>query len=450
MRWAEVSLLLMVVLGLSGCAVPLASQQAPPRLTTGFWFWNLQAGSSEAVSSGEPLDVLFVHVGSIDKNGGQWRAYGQLPDDLPAAREYWFVFRFEKQSVPDLLAAPALVQEVSRLQAVARRRHLNIAGVQLDIDSPTGALAQYANILREVRKGLPSGCEISITALLDWFRSGTAIDGVIAQVDEFVPQFYDVSDRNDYGGGSAIAASIDATRWGPVFNRFGKRFRVGISTFGRARVVPEGARYFRGAFYGDVAPIDIATNPAFELQTSRNQANELVLNYRATRKVYVGYNDFDSGKTIQFTLATPESVRTAVESARQMGGHLAGVVFFRWAGSDETLALQPDEVLRAAGLPSQGRRRQNRIDVIDGHCAAVECVDVYLNSTDPFAAKTKRYRIHTSTELEYFLPEKTVPVRMTGPTQLELSLPPYCARGRLYLGRAVTMKRSEFKVQEEQ
>jgi hypothetical protein len=125
------------------------------------------------------------------------------------------------------------------------------------------------------------------------------------------------------------------------------------------------------------------------------------------------------------------------------------VVFFRWPGSGEALAMQPNEVLMAAGLRGQDRRRQNSIVVVDGHCAAVECVDLYFESADPYSPKPVRYWIRNSSELEYFLPEKNMPVRMAGPSQLELSLPPYSARGRLYLGRAVSAHRSEFTVEEQ-
>jgi hypothetical protein len=107
-------------------------------------------------------------------------------------------------------------------------------------------------------------------------------------------------------------------------------------------------------------------------------------------------------------------------------------------------------VLAAAGIASQGQPARNRIDTIDGHCAAVECVDVYLKSGSPFSSSPTRYRIRASTELEYFLPEKNMPVRLKAPAELELSLPPYCARGRLFLGRAVSAHHSAFTVEQEQ
>jgi hypothetical protein len=462
MRLPTGSLLLIASFGLCGCAVSLSSQQPPPKWATGFWFW--QGSSADAAWSGKPLDVLFVHVGTIRKEtepyfarkttdaNERWYVYGAFPDHLPAAQEYWLVFRFQRQGVPDLSVAPMIAREVSQLRGAAVKRHLNVAGVQLDIDSPTGALTQYASFLREVRKDLPHGFEISITALLDWFRNGTAVAEVIAEVDEFVPQFYDLANpTSDYG--PAIAARIDAARWGPVFNRFRKRFRLGISAFGRARMVPReplpGARYVGVVSFGDLIPIDIATNPAFQLQIARNAANEVVLSYVATRKTHIGYSNFDSGDTIQFILSTPGAIRAAMERARQMKGYLAGVVFFRWPSTNERLAMQPDEVLMAAGLSARDQQVKPHVHLEEGGCAAVKCADIYLENTDPFSPKPLHYRIRSSTELEYFLPEKNMPVKMTGPSQLELSLPPYCGRGRLRLGRAVTVDHAEFTVEEE-
>src|SRR5438045_2806642 len=55
-----------------------------------------------------------------------------------------------------------------------------------------------------------------------------------------------------------------------------------------------------------------------------------------------------------------------------------------------------------------------------------------------------------SAPLDYFLPERNVPVHLAGASELEISLPPYCSRGRLYIGRAVSLHHAEFTVEEEQ
>ncbi|HLG97536.1 MAG TPA: DUF3142 domain-containing protein [Bryobacteraceae bacterium] len=465
-------LLLGAALGLCGCGSSLSSQQLPQKWSTGFWFW--QGSDAGPPTTHDLIDDLFVHVGTISSNANpfdvsrqsgrpaHWFAYGRLPDRMPAAREYWVVFRYERRGIPDLQAVPVLAQSLSDLKEDATARHLNVRGLQLDIDSPTASLAEYARFLNEVKRHLPKGWQLSITALLDWFRDGTAIAEVVDAADEFVPQFYDVGDfkgeshiaiATGVDGPTAIAMKIDAHRWGPVFNRFRKPFRVGISSFGRARQVlsdsqPQ-SRYSRITFLRNIAPLDLATNSAFQLQAGHNQSDELVLSYSATRNVEIGYSRFGPGDGVQFILATQQLVREAVASAKQMAGRITGVVFFRWPGAEEALTMQPDEVLEAAGKPSSNSHRPNRIRLVNGGCAAVECVDIYMEGADPFAPEPVRYRIRASNELEYFIPDEGVPAQMTAPTELELSLPPFCARGLLYLGRAVSRKHLDFTVARE-
>lgn len=103
-------------------------------------------------------NVLFVHVGTLfdgSRGGTEVSAapdiYAELPSDLPAAEEYWLVFRFEEQRVPRATAVPALQRSVAKLLQTAQRRNLRVRGIQLDIDSPTGSLYQYASFLRVVK-----------------------------------------------------------------------------------------------------------------------------------------------------------------------------------------------------------------------------------------------------------------------------------------------------------
>ena len=457
MRFLRPSLLLIGSLILSGCAGSAQSSRPSETWTTGFWLWPGSTIDSSA-TNGE-LDVLYFGVGYIRKPAKRYAKdpwfvmYGRLPDESPPAREYWVVYRFEEPNVPEIQAAPFISRRVSQLREEARKRRLNVVGLQLDIDSPTGKLSDYARFLREVRRGLPAGASLSITALLDWFRDGTSIADVIREVDEFVPQFYDVADPDDYSGGTGIAKRIDAAQWAPKFNRFGKRFRVGISTFGRGRMIPgeiRSARYHSNAVIGyrDLTPIDIALNSAFSLKTSRNEGEELVLRYRADRATRIEYSDILPGDTFEFILSTPEAVQAAVRGAKDMGGNCAGVLFFRWPGRDETMVMEPREVLLSAGLGTGLQQKIAGIHAADGGCAAVHCVDLYLVNANPFAPKPTRYRVRSSTELEYFLPEKGMPVRMAGPSELEFTMPPYCGRGRLYLGRAVAAKRAEYTIGE--
>lgn len=418
---------------LSACGTSYSAPGKAEIWKTAFWFWHGSARDEGWMK--DPVDALYVQVGTLREvplePGLDW------PGELPRAREYWMVIRNELPWTPPPARASAITRAVRRLWLDGQAAGRPLAGLQLDIDAPTGKLREYAAFLREVRKGLPSGAQLSITALLDWFRDGTEVAQVIREVDEFVPQFYDLGPG--YQREPAIAARVDARRWGPAFNRYGKRFRVGISTFGRSRLAAKDAS---ASFYGDVAPIDFAGNPAFQVQARRNDARELVLAYRAVRSTRVSYTRFQPGDAMEFVLPTLETVHSSVEEVRRMGDRAAGVIFFRWPTGSDHLTLQPGEAL----LPEA--RREPRVHTVDGRCAAVECVNLFLESGSPLAERPLRYRIRSSTELEYFLPKQKLDVRMTGPAEVELRLPPYCGRGRLYLGRAISREPAQFTVEE--
>jgi hypothetical protein len=423
---------------MSGCA----TSQSTPRQTwqTGFWLW--QSNHAIPQWKGDPVDAIFVHMGSMGtQEPGQryWASASPgIPANLPQAREYWLVFRYEQQGIPDPGIAPYVGRTVADLRLSAQRQQLRIAGIQLDIDCPTARLRDYARLLQSLREYLPPEYQISITALLDWFRDGTAVGEAIREADEFVPQFYDGGGR--YDGESVIAAKVDAARWGPVFNRFGKRFRVGISTFGR---VHNDARYY----FGDLSLLDVGSNPAFHLQATRNETNELVLRYRAARKTKVGYTGYELGMGFEFVLATPESVSAAVDAVRHMGGQCAGVLFFRWPAAYESLTMFPEEVLQAVGLRNLAAGKSRLLEV-DGHCATVSCRDLYLESAQPLTPAILHGRVRVSAELEYVLPELKMHTRMSGPSQIEFNVPAYCGRGRLFIGRAVTLEPAAYTLED--
>jgi hypothetical protein len=375
-------------------------------------------------------------VNGRGRPAGSWNAFAFWPSDVPQAREYWIVLRSETPGVPPATLAPTVAQSIATTLAEGRRRGARIAGVQFDVDSPTGALAQYAEFLATAHRTLPPGVQISITALLDWFRPGTAVDDVLRSVDEFVPQFYDVRDRQ---GGSVIAAPIDAARWGPVFNRYKRRFRIGVSSFGRSRISSPRQQWFQAE---GISPLDFAADRSFKLSTSVTDANETVLRYSATRPSRIGYNRFEPGDSIEFTLPTRDGMRNAVQRVKKMGGWCAGVVFFRWPSFNETVTALPEDVLAAAGAGTGAS--PPAVQAVSGGCAAVYCADLYLVNARPLSPAPARYHIQSSTELEYLLPREGMPVRMSGSADIEIALPPYCGRSRIYLGRVVTRDAAEF------
>src|SRR5215469_16816043 len=94
-----------LLFGISGCAI----SQSSPRQTwqTGFWLWK----GYHAIPQwkGDPLDVIFLQARSMGMRAGDQRywasAYPGIPSNLPRAREYWLVFRYEQQGTPDPVLA---------------------------------------------------------------------------------------------------------------------------------------------------------------------------------------------------------------------------------------------------------------------------------------------------------------------------------------------------------
>jgi hypothetical protein len=452
-RLATLCLTALASLHLCSCAQTLHSQpSASPSWQVGFWYWG-QGDAQPAPASALP-ELLYFHAGTISRlalpdQKESWQVYGSVPDSLPGAREYWLVIRCDQQTVPDLSAVPAITTHISKLRREAQQRHLNVTGVQFDIDSPTASLPRYAELLAAIHKSMSGNLQLSITALLDWFRDGTAIAAVVSQTDEFVPQFYDIA-ADPLSAAGSIGGRFNGAEWNSKLNRFGKRFRIGVSAFGRARFLPGSSGSQNGPrLFGDLTPLDLARNSAFTVKSTRNPAQELVLEYRATRPVEVAYNSFVVGDRIQFILATPEAIHVAVESAHQIQGNCAGVLFFRWPSVDEGLVLPPDEILTAAGLAPQ-RPRVSSVEAVPGDCAAVSCTDLYLVNADPLAPVIVHYDIRSSAELEYFLPAGKVPSRMSGPSEITAAMPPWSAVNRVLLGRAVSALPVTFQVESHQ
>ena len=76
------------------------------------------------------------------------------------------------------------------LQRWSRRN--TVLGLQIDYDSPTGELTQYAQFLKGLRARLPQIYRLSATGLLDWSSNGNpaALEKLGEAVDEIVVQTY--------------------------------------------------------------------------------------------------------------------------------------------------------------------------------------------------------------------------------------------------------------------
>ncbi len=148
-----------------------------------FWLW---AGV-------QPQPVL-DHAGTIYllnaevRPGNPVRLIAQRPA-LPHVRNpnVWMVVR-----VDTLQWSPPIYAQVLADLARWRKAGNRVAGLQIDFDAHTHHLEDYAAFLKDLRRRLPSGCQLGITGLLDWSSNGDprALDALAGIVDEVVLQIY--------------------------------------------------------------------------------------------------------------------------------------------------------------------------------------------------------------------------------------------------------------------
>lgn len=102
----------------------------------------------------------------------------------------------------------------------------SLAGLQVDFDSATRGLANYASFLRNLRHRLPDEFALSVTGLLDWSAGGdpAALASLAGIVDELVVQTY--QGRHTIPGYEAYFRSL---------GRLGMPYRVALVEGGEWR-----------------------------------------------------------------------------------------------------------------------------------------------------------------------------------------------------------------------
>ena len=427
----------------SACSRLSGETQQRPAWKTGFWLWAGAAIDSK-VAGDQKFDLLYVQTGVINKNyvdSTSWSWQTQLP----AATEYWALWRYEPPLQPTDTQIQLLARDFGKRKGEAEKQGHKLIGIQLDYDCATDDLRGYASFLDQLRQALPPETRISITALLDWFRPGTRIRDVLSHVDEYVPQFYDVGTA-EQGGTPGIAEPLNPSRWGPVFNSFRVPYRIGISAFGRIQLKRgETIQFFR-----DLAPLDIQGNAGLtRISTAQTPAGEQQVILRVREPVWLGYHRPNPGDQIEWIMPTRKSAEAAYKSAKTMGGFCAGVVFFRWPARDETLVLNPEQLMgwisnrKVASAPPS-------LSVEEGNCVALHCWDLQARIFNSMPDHPVAYVLHISSPLEYFLPDRRIRLRAVTLNRraIRIALPAYHGARTLYLGRAVTAEAAQFRIEE--
>jgi hypothetical protein len=176
-----------VLLLASGAASPAAAGTVRAADYDAFWLW---AGVKPQPAL-ERARTLYILQGQIAPRGtgddeGRLIAQGGAVPHLTRG-EIWLDYRAHTLRWP-----PAVYAQILARLARWRAAGDPVVGVQVDFDSGTRHLADYAAFLRGLRARLPADCRLSVTGLMDWSSQGdaAALDALGGVVDEVVLQTY--------------------------------------------------------------------------------------------------------------------------------------------------------------------------------------------------------------------------------------------------------------------
>jgi len=135
------------------------------------------------------------------------------------------------------LALNAMVEAGRRLVVAAKSTPFEL---QIDYDCPESKLADYAFLVRELKKRID--VPIVITALPAWLGQKRAFADLIAAADGFVLQVHSLELPSDPRKEAVLCDPKAARRWVETAARFGRPFRVALPTYGYAVAFDAGGK----------------------------------------------------------------------------------------------------------------------------------------------------------------------------------------------------------------
>lgn len=106
---------------------------------------------------------------------------------VPPSTKLIAVVRIEAPVTKAKLDLPNLASRVADIAAAASRKP-QVAALQVDFDAAQSQRSFYAELLKEIRKRMPSEMPLSMTALLSWCGRDSWIANL--PVDEAVPMYF--------------------------------------------------------------------------------------------------------------------------------------------------------------------------------------------------------------------------------------------------------------------
>lgn len=207
-----------------------ASQHAATPLPHEAYIWQRQwtPSLSEAIDASRQVFTGYrVLAAETDRDGTLQPLFAaDLAGALARERvPVTLVFRLDGSTPPP--HAAALSARITELAARWRGAGIAPAGIEIDHDCATARLGAYARLLHDVRRDLPPGLRLSITALPAWIDAAE-LPAVRAAADESVLQVHAVRAPR-----SGLFDHDAARRWIDAYAALsGRPFRVALPAYG--------------------------------------------------------------------------------------------------------------------------------------------------------------------------------------------------------------------------
>jgi Protein of unknown function (DUF3142) len=347
-------------------ATPSPRVWRPNEVPIAFWSWRLESPAQEDVNQAVKqtgTNVLFLRAGQIDceeeKLNCIRRVSGRIPTNISVHLAYnttrSLLTEFHQLRNDDLSGTVLTVfrQDLAR----ARGDQAQIVGLQLDFDIPTRLLSKYALLLRDIRRGLPTDIQLSITGLPTWMES-PILREALSPCDFWIPQCYGAQIPDKLGSRIPISSPENVSRFISRARDLCVPFYAGLAGYGHAiHYSHEGLLI---GLRGDLDPTLVAGSASFEevsdqtrfkIRTTESpeiQPAEWRDTYRARRDVILDGTAIRSGEAILVQRPTAAGLRVCASKVREQGGaSLLEICVFRMPTSGDSNTLTLSEIALA-------------------------------------------------------------------------------------------------------
>jgi hypothetical protein len=337
----------------------------PDEVPVAFWAWRNEAPSEADVRraiQGTRARTLFLRAGQIDFQDETLHRIRNAGGTLPQGIELHLVYNATRsllaqlENVDDNLLASSIYEAFAKDAERGLADHATVAGLQIDIDVPTRLLPRYAKTLRAVHARLPPRIQLSITGLPTWMDS-PALNGVLDQVDFWIPQFYGAKIPERMDQSIPISSTQFVAREVTRARELDRPFYAGLAAYSYALLYNNSGTLI--TLRGDMNPLHVSDDANLELRERGmiDNTNEWRYVYRARAGGVIEGLAMNAGDFLVVDTPSTESLRLAARAVRELAGKkLLGICVFRLPGGNDAATLRIEQIAAALGdlLPRVG------------------------------------------------------------------------------------------------